>query len=68
MKKWEICSLDMFKFNMIVDSFYCLNERIIVHDSFSAKRFGQKRAQTPLKPTTNIDYHESFERGNDSEW
>ena len=31
------CSLDMCKFNMIVDdSFYRLNERMIVYDSFSA--------------------------------
>ena len=39
--------LDMFKFDMIGDdSFNHLNERMMVHDSFSANAF----ARTGLKP------------------
>ena len=42
--------LDMFKFDMIGDdSFNHLNERMMVHDSFSASAF----ARTGLKPQWN---------------
>ena len=45
------CSLDMFKFVMIVDDSFCrLNERIIVHDRFSASGF----ALNGLKPKMAI--------------
>ena len=34
---------------------------------FFGQWFGPKRAQTPLKPTTSINYHESFERGHEND-
>ena len=46
-------SLDIFKFNMIVDdSFYRLKEQMIVHDSFSASGLVKDR----LKPRSNLKW------------
>ena len=43
------CSLDMFKFDMIVDdSFCCLNEWVIVKDSSSVSSFAKKQVQTGI--------------------
>ena len=45
------CSLDMFKYDMIVDdaSSYRLNEQMIVHDGFSASSL----VKNELKPRSN---------------
>ena len=43
------CSLNIFKFDMVVDdSFYRLNEQMIKNDSFAAAVF-QKRVQTEME-------------------
>ena len=42
------CSLNIFKFNMVVDdSFYSLNEQMIKNDSFAAA-VCKKRVQTEM--------------------
>ena len=45
------CSLDMFKFEMIVhDSFFRLTERMMVHDSFSVSGGNQRGLNTIWQP------------------
>ena len=42
------CNLDMFKFDMIVDSFCFLNEWVIVKDSSSVSSFAKNRFKLEL--------------------